>query len=125
MTLEDTIRVQLVAALQSPEGREAIRDALRGAMPEPAPAKRDPEQRLSVKEAAEHADKHADTLLRAIRGKKLRAFKPDGSREWLIRWADLELYLNGGTAIRPVKQIDPVDERRKVADAVARARRVG
>jgi excisionase family DNA binding protein len=79
----------------------------------------DPDQRLSLAEAATLSGKHRDSLRRAIRQKKLRATKADGGRDWIVRREDLNDYLAGGHR----QPVQVVDERRKIEDAVSRVRR--
>lgn len=79
----------------------------------------DPNEYLLLPKAARESDKHPDTLRRAIKAKKLRGAKADGSREWTIRRGDLVDWLTRA----PPEQ---VDHEAKIADALLRmARKTG
>jgi len=120
MSFEETLREQMIAALQSPEGQAAIRSACSASTPVPAPVPRLPAGRLKIRHAAQLAgNMHPDTLRRAIKAKKLRAQKPAGSREWLIDARDLQCWLSGE------KSAVPVDIRGELEKSLRHARGTG
>lgn len=122
MSIEDALKL---AVRQAIEPLERKIDALTGQVQElrenGKPA--DPNEYLLLPKAAIEAGKHPDTLRRAIKAKKLKASRPAGGREWSVRREDLVTWLSGG---RSSRQVQPVDDRAKIADAIARmARKAG
>lgn len=124
MNIDQLIREQLVAALQSPEGKAAIRAALVEALPvatlAPVLPMAAPDQRLKTRHAAQLADCHPDTIRRAIADGDLKASKPKGSREYLIVLGDLRRWMEERGKTRGSE--GPVDLRGAVDQAVRHLR---
>jgi hypothetical protein len=114
MSLDAALQAALVAALRSPEGQAALRQAI--ALPVvPALAG----ARVKVRRAAELADCCPDTVRKAIKEKQLKATKPQGSREWLVDVLELQRWMGERSAPRRGE----VDNAAAVDEAVARARK--
>jgi excisionase family DNA binding protein len=113
MNLDAAMREALIAALQSPEGRAAIRAAVVDAIPEPAPAPiplHSPEEEISLKEASRLSGYSVDTLRRWIENGKLAAHK--GAKEWRVKRGDLTAACGKpGTAL---SALDIQEEARKI-----------
>lgn len=124
MSIDQLIREQLVAALQSPEGKAAIRAALVEALPAvplaPVLPMAPPDQRLKTRHAAQLADCHPDTIRRAIAGGDLKASRPKSSREYLITVGDLRRWMEERG--NPRGSEGPVDVRAAVDNAVRHLR---
>jgi excisionase family DNA binding protein len=84
-------------------------------LPEIRPAARQQEVRLSTTEAANVACVARKTLVAWIRSGRLAAIRPPGTRQYLIRRADLEEFLSAGC---PTKQGRSRDDEERVRRAL-------
>jgi excisionase family DNA binding protein len=71
-----------------------------------APAQDQVEVRLSTTDAAQLAGKSRKTIVAWIRGGRLAATRPVGTREYFIKKADLEAFLSAGSPIKAGRSKD-------------------
>jgi excisionase family DNA binding protein len=99
------------------EIKAALREVLREELPRLAaglPLSREP-SRIGVPEAATLANRHPDTVRRAIKAGRLHAMKPEGAREWILDGRDVDRWIRGE------RQAPPTDVKADVESALARA----
>lgn len=110
MSVDEAIRAAVVDALNSPEGRAALRRALDETRPAAEP---DADRAYSVAEVAELSGYAVETILGHIASGALQATKPKGCREWRVRRADYRAWLEGGEP-EEADSLDPDEVARKM-----------